>query len=170
MHYIKYFRGIAILRTQQILQFIREHHWLMYHQYIQTKHLLWYIYSINTLHYPLHEYLLMEQVTLHHHHMTHHQKVWHLKVILCHATTYPIKYQTYQMIRIQIQVFQILLCKIHLTHKTAVILNKDVIQKIKINARVNCFQWPYQKVCKFKGHKVQIGWLSTTALDLYSYI
>ena len=46
----------------------------MHHQYIQPIHHLQYIHYIHTIQYSYHEYLLMEQVTLHHHHMNHQQK------------------------------------------------------------------------------------------------
>ena len=152
----------------------------MYCQYIQLIHPLRYIHFICTLWYPLHKYLLMEQVNLHHHHINHHQKVWHLKVILRHTTTHPIRYRAYQLTRIRIQLHQIILHRIHLTHHTTIILNKDDVQKrLKINARVKQFSWPYQKVHKaysqphysrlqIKERKVQIGWGSTTVPSLFT--
>ena len=73
----------------------------------------------------------MEQGNLHHHHMTHQQKSWHLKVVLRHVTAQPIRYQTYHMTRIKIQVFQIIFRQIHLTHQTTIIINKDNVQTRK---------------------------------------
>ena len=46
----------------------------MHHQYIQPIHHLQYIHYIHTIQYSYHEYLLMEQVTLHHPHMNYQQK------------------------------------------------------------------------------------------------
>ena len=77
-----------------------------------------------------------QQVTLYHHRMTHNQKSLHLKEILRHATTHPIRYRIYQLTRIQSQVFHILLCGIHLTHQTTSIKTKDdVLKRTKINVR-----------------------------------
>ena len=83
-------------------------------------------------------FLLMgQQVNLHHDSTTHQQKLWHLKVILCQSTTRPIRYETYQLTRIQIQVLHILLRHINLTHQTTSTLNEYNVQKrIKINSRV----------------------------------
>ena len=61
---------------------------------------------------------------------THQQKVWHLKKILRHATTHPIHYQTYELNRIQIQVCQILLFRIHNS-------SDDEYQKRKWHAKKN---------------------------------
>ena len=128
---------MGIRQTQHLVQFIGEHNWLTYRQYIQPIHPLHYIHCICTLRYPLHKHLCMGQVTLHHHLITHQQKAWHLNAKLCHATTTPIRYRRYQMTRIQIQVHQILLCQIHLTHQTTSILNKGDVRKIiKINSGV----------------------------------
>ena len=85
-----------------------------------------------------HQYLLMGvQVTLHHHHMNHQQKAWHLKEIRIHTKIHPIRYQTYQLIRIKTQVCQILLRQSHLTHQMMIIINgHDVQKRTKINAGV----------------------------------
>ena len=128
---------MGIWRTQQLVKFLREHHWLTYRQYIQPIHPLQYIHSIFTLQYPLHKHLHMVQVTLHHHIMTRQHKLWHLKAILIHATTHPICYRMYHMTRIQVQVCHILLRRVHLTHKMTIILNEDDVQKrIKIKVGV----------------------------------
>ena len=83
---------------------------------------------------PRKKILMGQQVNLHHHHITHHHKTWQLKKILRHVINHPIRYRTYNMTRIQIQVCQIILCCINLTHQTTSILNKDDEQKIiKIN-------------------------------------
>ena len=119
------------LRTQQLMNCLQELI-LMHCQYI---------FYVHFLRYPLHEHFLLmgQQMNLHHHHMTHHQKEWHLKEILRHATSQPIRYQTYQTNWIQIQVCQILLGRIHLTHQTTITLNKYDIRKIiKINSGVKC--------------------------------
>ena len=71
-----------------------------------------------------------EQVTLRHHCMTHQYKSWHLREILIHTTTHPICYWTFHMTQIQIQVFQILSFRVHLTHKTMIVINKDDVQKM----------------------------------------
>ena len=128
-----YFHGIGIWRTQQLVQFLREHHWIMQSQYIQTIHPLCYINCICSLRYPLYEHLLMVQVTHYYHHMTHWQKAWNLKVIQCHTTTHIIQYWVYQMNLIQIQVCNILLLWIFLNHQTTSILKK--YNKLKIVKR-----------------------------------
>ena len=94
---------------------------------------LWYI-----LQYTCHQYLLMVvQVALRQNHITNHHKEWHLKKILIHATIHSIQYRTYQLIRIQTQVHQTLLCRSHLTHQTTSIINEDNVQKrTKINSRI----------------------------------
>ena len=77
-----------------------------------------YSYCRYILCYTLHQCLLMVmQVTLHHHSMTQQQKAWHLKGLLFRATIHTIWYQTYQLIRIQTQVCQIILFESHLTCK-----------------------------------------------------
>ena len=59
------------------------------------------------------------------------------KEILRHVKIYPIRYCAYQLTRIQTQVCQILLCRIHLTHQTMSIVNKgDVQKRTKINSGV----------------------------------
>ena len=116
----------------------------------------------------------MVQLYLNQHHMTHHQKSWHLMENLHHGTTQKIQYWTYHLTWIQIQVFQMTLFRIHLSHQTAGILKKGDVQ-IKIK---NTVQWYHQKVrksysqptysrAKIKGNKVQIGWGSTTSKVLF---
>ena len=71
------------------------------------------------------------------HCMDHQKKAGHLKATLHHETIHPIKYQTYYLTRIQIQVHQTLLCQIHLTHLTTIIIKEDDERKrIKINSGV----------------------------------
>ena len=82
-----------------------------------------YIWYIHLIRYLIHQYLLMgQQVTLNHHHTTYLQKALHLKEKLLHAIIQPIRYQTCQLTRIHIQVHQILLCRIYLTHQTTSIM------------------------------------------------
>ena len=71
------------------------------------------------------------QVTLLHQRKTRQHKSWHLKETQCHAKIHPIRYQTYRLTRIQIQVCQILLHQSRLTHQTTSILNEDDVQKRK---------------------------------------
>ena len=120
---------MGIQRPQQIVQFLLEHHWLTYCQYIHLIQPLRYIHFFCTLCYPHHKHLLMGKVILSYHHMTHRQKAWHLKEILRYATTLPNWYQMYQMNHIQIQVLQILIHRIHLDHHTASIINGGKVQK-----------------------------------------
>ena len=128
VHYIKYFHGVGIQRMHQLLYFLREY-LMMYCQYIQPIHPLQYIHYMRNLRYPLHKYLLMEKVTVHHHFMTRHQKAWRLKVILRHTNTYLIRYWTYRLTQIQIQVHWILIYHFHLTHHTMSIINEYNVQK-----------------------------------------
>ena len=93
----KYCHGIVIQWTQQLVTFLRKHHWLIYHWYIQPIYPLQYICCIFTLRYLLHEYLLIEQFTLYYHCMTHQKKVWHLNSVLRPSTTHPNWHGTYQL-------------------------------------------------------------------------
>ena len=104
---------------------------VQYKRYCHSRY-IWYIYLKK---YPIHQYLLMgQQVILDHHHMTHQNKLWQIKEILWHATTHPIRYRKHNLNRIQIQVFQILLYRIHMTHlKTSIIKEDDTRKK---NSRV----------------------------------
>ena len=73
-------------------------------------------------------------------------KAWHLKVILRHATTHSIQYQRYQLTRVQIQVFQIILRRFHLNHQTKSIINKDNIKRNKKYCwSKKCFNHPIKK-------------------------
>ena len=148
-----------------LVQFLRAHHWLMYHQYIQPIKPLWYIYFIWNLQYQLRKHLLMGQkLTLYHYHMTHQQKTWHLKAILCHTKTHTIWYQTYHINRIQIQVPHILLHHIHLTHWMISIVNKYELQKRnknKVQSKKH-FHDPIKKCVKrtgkykYKGKEIKL--------------
>ena len=129
MKYKKYCHGMGTQQIQQLVNFIIEH-LLTYCQYIYPIHPLQYIDYIFTLWYLIHEYLLMEKVILHHHHMTHQQKAWHLKVTLRHAKTYSIRYRMYQLARMYIRVCQICLCHPHLTFQTMSILKEEDVRKI----------------------------------------
>ena len=135
LHYNRYCHWVLIRCTHQSVNVLIEHRYILTcHWYIQ---LLQYIHCTRTLWYPLHKYSIIEQVTLHHHLMTHHQKAWHLKIILCHTNTHPIWYQMYQLTQIQIHVLHIILHRPDLTYKTTSILNKgDVKIVIIINSRV----------------------------------
>ena len=103
----------------------------MCRRYIHPHRCIRYIHTLRYLIHATQQYLLMNKVTLHHHHMIRHkhQQVWHLKLILLHTTTHPIRYQMYQISSIQIQVHHILLHWTHVTHHTPVVLNKNNVQK-----------------------------------------
>ena len=61
--------------------------------------------------------------------------MWHLQEIQWHTTTHPIRYQTYHLTRIQIQVHQILLRWIHLTRQTKNIIKDDQILAVNPQGR-----------------------------------
>ena len=56
--------------------------------------------------------------------------------MLCHATTHPIRYWTYQITQIQTQVHQIHLFWTHLNHQTPGILKDDDTQKINVKVKI----------------------------------
>ena len=113
VYFIEWCHGIPIIHKP--LYFLRQH----------LRHIITYSWYIHTLQYPYHATLLTEPVTLHHHQMANHcQQASHLQEILCHTTTHPNRYHTYQLTLIQTQVFQIILRWTHLTQTTG-ILNKD---------------------------------------------
>ena len=75
----------------------------------------------------------MNLVNLHNHLIIRHHdqhKLWHIAVILRHATIHPIWYQMYQITRIWIQVHQIILRRTRLIYQTTGILNEDNLQEI----------------------------------------
>ena len=104
--------------------------------------------------------MMGQQVTHHHHVMTNKQKAWYLKDTLRHATIHPIWYRTYHMTRIKIQVCQIILRWIHLTHQKTNIINKDNVQKrTNINAGVKRVSTTQPKIAQ----SLQISYLNPRA-------
>ena len=102
-----------------------------------------YIHTLQYLPSVTHQYLLMEQVTLHHHHTKNQQQeASYIQEILRHATTHPIWYQMYPPTLIQIQVHQIILPQ---THQSLGILNKDDVKKSRSEKR---FSDPINKCAK----------------------
>ena len=96
----------------------------------------WYWHRWYILRYTHDQYLLIGvKVTLHIYFLTHYQKAWYLKEILNHTKNHPIRYQMYQLTRIQTQVFQILLFHVQFNHKMMGIINEYTMRKrAKINA------------------------------------
>ena len=123
---------------------------VQYKIYRHLRYILW---------YKFHQYLLMGvQMTLRHHLMTHQQKSWQIKEFLNQAKIHPIRYSTYQVIRMQNQVYHDLLSESHLTRQTTSIIKEDdVWKRTKIYARVKHLS---MNQSKFSG-KIQPSYLWT---------
>ena len=85
---------------------------------------------------------------------------------------HPIQYRTYQLTWIQMQVFQILLCGIHLTHQTMSIINEDNIQK-RILKKLQCKNHshdPIRKCTNLKSRQLTAAYKSRVVmLKFYEY-